>query len=34
MQYLGSWRTHMTALKYVVDHGLETALLLEDDVDW
>ena len=32
--YIGSWRTHMDALKYVVDHRLETALLFEDDVDW
>ena len=32
--YLGSWRTHMNALRYVVDERIETALLLEDDVDW
>lgn len=30
----GSWRSHMDALKYVVDSGVETALILEDDVDW
>lgn len=33
-QYLGSWRTHMNAFKYVIDNNLETALILEDDVDW
>ena len=32
--YIGSWRTHMNALKYVVDQRLETALIIEDDVDW
>lgn len=30
----GSWRSHLDALKYVVDNNLETALILEDDVDW
>jgi len=30
----GSWRSHMDALKYVVDSGVDTALILEDDVDW
>lgn len=33
-KYLGSWRTHMDALKYVVDNNIQTALLFEDDVDW
>lgn len=32
--YLGSWRTHMNALRWIVDNRIETALLLEDDVDW
>ena len=32
--YWGSWRTHMDALRYVVDNHIETALILEDDVDW
>lgn len=33
-KYLGSWRSHMNALKYVVDNKIETALIFEDDVDW
>lgn len=32
--HFGSWRSHMDALKYVVDNRIETALILEDDVDW
>ncbi|BFZ62487.1 hypothetical protein YB2330_003581 [Saitoella coloradoensis] len=34
MAKLGSWRSHMNALKYIVDNKIETALILEDDVDW
>jgi GR25 family glycosyltransferase involved in LPS biosynthesis len=30
----GSWRSHMNALRTVVEQGLESALILEDDVDW
>ncbi|KAI3326891.1 hypothetical protein HD806DRAFT_375104 [Xylariaceae sp. AK1471] len=30
----GSWRTHMSALQTIVDQGLGSALVLEDDVDW
>lgn len=30
----GSWRSHMNALNAVVDQELESALILEDDVDW
>jgi len=30
----GSWRSHMNALKLVVETGVETALIIEDDVDW
>jgi hypothetical protein len=32
--YFGSWRSHMDALKYIVDNRIESALLIEDDVDW
>ncbi|KAK9322268.1 hypothetical protein V1517DRAFT_323911 [Lipomyces orientalis] len=34
MPYLGSWRSHMNAFKYIIDNKIETALILEDDVDW
>ncbi|KAF2003277.1 glycosyltransferase family 25 protein, partial [Amniculicola lignicola CBS 123094] len=30
----GSWRTHMNALQYIVEHNLTTAMIFEDDVDW
>ncbi|CAN8104388.1 unnamed protein product [Discula destructiva] len=30
----GSWRAHMDALWYVVDHNLPSALIFEDDLDW
>jgi len=30
----GSWRSHLDALKYVVDNRIETALIIEDDIDW
>ncbi|KAK9469416.1 hypothetical protein V1512DRAFT_256199 [Lipomyces arxii] len=33
-QYLGSWRSHMNAFKYIVENRIESALLIEDDVDW
>lgn len=32
--HLGSWRSHVDAFRYIVDNKIETALLLEDDVDW
>ncbi|KAK9446752.1 uncharacterized protein V1518DRAFT_422968 [Limtongia smithiae] len=32
--YVGSWRSHMDVLRYIVDNRIETALILEDDVDW
>ncbi|KAK9466186.1 hypothetical protein V1512DRAFT_264063 [Lipomyces arxii] len=32
--YLGSWRSHMNAFKYIIDNKIETALIIEDDVDW
>ncbi|APA15902.1 predicted protein [Sclerotinia sclerotiorum 1980 UF-70] len=31
---IGCWRAHMNMMRYVVDHRLETALILEADVDW
>ncbi|KAF3925863.1 hypothetical protein ABW20_dc0103961 [Dactylellina cionopaga] len=34
LPYLGSWRSHMDAFKYIIDNRIETALLIEDDVDW
>lgn len=32
--HMGSWRSHMDIFKYIVDNRIETALVLEDDVDW
>ncbi|KAK7206463.1 hypothetical protein BZA70DRAFT_309322 [Myxozyma melibiosi] len=32
--YLGSWRSHMNLFRYIVDNNIESALVLEDDVDW
>ncbi|KAK3938620.1 hypothetical protein QBC46DRAFT_439812 [Diplogelasinospora grovesii] len=31
---IGSWRAHMNTLRRVIEEGLESALILEDDVDW
>lgn len=31
---IGCWRAHMNMMRYIVDHRLETALILEADVDW
>ncbi|KAI9840909.1 MAG: hypothetical protein M1837_001236 [Sclerophora amabilis] len=31
---LGSWRSHMNALREVVENGYSSALILEDDMDW
>ncbi|KAI1875158.1 hypothetical protein JX265_004216 [Neoarthrinium moseri] len=30
----GSWRAHMNAIQAIVDQGLESALIMEDDIDW
>ncbi|KAI1456809.1 glycosyltransferase family 25 protein [Annulohypoxylon moriforme] len=30
----GSWRSHMNALQTIVKENLESALILEDDIDW
>lgn len=32
--YIGSWRAHLNAIRRVVDEGLSSALIIEDDVDW
>ncbi|KAI0005204.1 glycosyltransferase family 25 protein [Xylariaceae sp. FL0662B] len=31
---LGSWRGHMNAVRRIVDDGLDSALIMEDDMDW
>ena len=31
---LGSYRSHMNAMQHIVDNRIQTALILEDDVDW
>lgn len=31
---LGSWRGHMNAIRRIVEEDLESALIVEDDVDW
>lgn len=31
---LGSWRGHMNAVRRIVDEDLESALIMEDDMDW
>ncbi|KAI1181203.1 glycosyltransferase family 25 protein [Nemania sp. FL0916] len=31
---LGSWQSHLGAVQAIVDKGLDSALVLEDDVDW
>ncbi|KAK9238801.1 hypothetical protein V1525DRAFT_80992 [Lipomyces kononenkoae] len=31
---LGCWRAHADAWRYVIDNDIETALILEDDIDW
>ncbi|KUI72207.1 Procollagen galactosyltransferase 1 [Cytospora mali] len=31
---LGSWRGHMNAVRRVVEEGLDSALIMEDDMDW
>ncbi|CAM1503736.1 Fc.00g013270.m01.CDS01 [Cosmosporella sp. VM-42] len=32
--FLGTWRGHMDALRKIVDTGISSALILEDDMDW
>jgi GR25 family glycosyltransferase involved in LPS biosynthesis len=31
---LGCWRSHVNAWKHMLESGVETALILEDDADW
>ncbi|KAI0534955.1 hypothetical protein GGR58DRAFT_480962 [Xylaria digitata] len=31
---LGSWRGHMNAIQRIVEENLESALIMEDDMDW
>lgn len=31
---LGSWRGHMNAVRKIVEEDLESALIMEDDMDW
>ena len=31
---LGCWRAHMNALRRVVERRIETALIMEADMDW
>lgn len=31
---IGSWKSHMKALEAIVEANLESALVMEDDVDW
>ncbi|KAJ1325490.1 glycosyl transferase family 25 [Microdochium nivale] len=31
---LGSWRGHMNAIRRIIDEGLTSALIMEDDMDW
>lgn len=31
---LGSWRGHMNAIRRIVEEDLESALIMEDDMDW
>ncbi|KAK7755699.1 hypothetical protein SLS62_002310 [Diatrype stigma] len=31
---LGSWRGHMNAIRRIIEEDLESALIMEDDMDW
>jgi GR25 family glycosyltransferase involved in LPS biosynthesis len=31
---IGSWRAHMNVLLHIVEHNVQTALIMEDDADW
>ncbi|KAI0165051.1 glycosyltransferase family 25 protein [Hypoxylon sp. FL1284] len=31
---LGSWRGHMNAVRRIIEDGLDSALIMEDDMDW
>ncbi|KJZ75646.1 hypothetical protein HIM_04803 [Hirsutella minnesotensis 3608] len=32
--FLGSWRSHMNAIRRIVETGVSSALIMEDDMDW
>ena len=32
--FLGSWRAHMNTIREIVEKGISTALIIEDDSDW
>jgi len=32
--WLGVWRAHADAWRYIIDNNIQSALILEDDVDW
>ncbi|KAF2685044.1 glycosyltransferase family 25 protein [Lentithecium fluviatile CBS 122367] len=32
--WLGIWRAHANAWRHIIDNNLQTALIIEDDVDW
>lgn len=32
--WLGVWRAHADAWRYIIDNNIESALIMEDDVDW
>lgn len=31
---MGIWRAHANAWRHIIDNNLESALIIEDDVDW
>lgn len=32
--WLGVWRAHADAWRYIIDNNIQSALIMEDDVDW
>ncbi|OAA67761.1 glycosyltransferase family 25 [Akanthomyces lecanii RCEF 1005] len=32
--FLASWRSHMNAIRQIVESGVSSALIMEDDMDW
>jgi hypothetical protein len=34
MLWLGIWRAHANAWRHMIDNNIQTALIIEDDVDW
>ncbi|KAK7999600.1 glycosyltransferase family 25 protein [Apiospora arundinis] len=32
--YRGSWRSHMNVVRSIIEQNLESALIMEDDMDW